>query len=138
MVKYIFRKIYKFFDVNYLATKNKKFFCVLNRIVNGCEIGDKVHIPKETFFPHGNGIVIGQGTKIGKRVIIYQNVTLGEKEGKYPKIEDNVIIYPNSIILGGIKIGKNSIIGAGSLILKDVPPNSIVFTEKKMRLKKRK
>lgn len=90
----------------------------------------KLHKAK-THFPHPVGIVIGMKVKIGMNCEIYQNVTIGTKDtsdflnGKYPEIGNNVIIYPNSLIIGDIKIGDNSIIGAGSVVLSDVPPNSI-------------
>lgn len=86
----------------------------------------------KTHFPHPVGIVIGVKVKMGMNCEIYQNVTIGTKEtsdfknGKYPEIGNNVIIYPNSLIIGDIKIGENSIIGAGSVVLNDVPPNSVV------------
>lgn len=78
--------------------------------------------------PHGlNGIIVSQYAKIGKNCIIYHQVTIGSKEDKFaPIIGDNVTIYPHSIIIGGIKIGNNSIIGAGSVVTKDVPDNAIV------------
>lgn len=85
----------------------------------------------KTKFPHPVGIVIGMKVKMGMNCEIYQNVTIGTKEtadfknGKYPEIGNNVIIYPNSLIIGNIKIGDNSIIGAGSVVLSDVPPNSV-------------
>ena len=66
-----------------------------------------------------------------KNVIIYQNVTLGAKSRlnmdlSYPTIQENVIIYPNSVIIGSIVIGKNSVIGAGSLVNKDFPSGSVI------------
>lgn len=78
--------------------------------------------------PHGlNGIIVSQYAKIGKNCIIYHQVTIGSKEDKFaPVIGDNVIIYPHSIIIGGIKIGNNAIIGAGAVVTKDVPDNAIV------------
>jgi len=70
---------------------------------------------------------IQKGAKIGKNCIIYHQVTIGSKEDKFaPVIGDNVIIYPHSIIIGGIKIGNNAIIGAGAVVTKDVPDNAIV------------
>lgn len=68
------------------------------------------------------------GVEIGDNVTIYQNVTLGRKNkevAEYPKIEDNVVIYCNSTIIGNIKVGNNAIIGCNSLILKSVENNSI-------------
>jgi len=86
---------------------------------------------KHTIFPHPIGIVIGFNVELGDNCIIYQNVTIGAKDTKhystapYPKIGNNVTIYPNSIIFGDVTIGENSVIGAGSVIFKDIPPNSV-------------
>ena len=85
-------------------------------------------------FPHPIGIVIAQNATLGKNCIIYQNVTIGAKSfelaklGKkyFPTIGDNVIIYAGACIIGGIKIGNNAVIGANSVVTKDVPANSIV------------
>lgn len=87
---------------------------------------------KQTKFPHPIGIVINKNVKIGNNCTIYQNVTIGS--GKRPpptgtdcpEIGNNVTIYANTVIAGGIKIGDNSIIGAGSIVIKDVPANTTV------------
>ena len=96
-----------------------------------CDISFNSEIENNVFFPHPIGIVIGDGVKIKKNVIIYQNVTLGAKSRlnmdlSYPTIQENVIIYPNSVIIGSIVIGKNSVIGAGSLVNKDFPSGSVI------------
>lgn len=83
-------------------------------------------IGKSLYFPHPNGIVIGKNCTIGDSCIIYQNVTLGQRNGKYPIIGNNVVIYPSSIVLGDIIIGDNSIIGAGSIVIRNIPSNSKV------------
>jgi serine O-acetyltransferase len=88
------------------------------------------------FIDHATGVVIGESTEIGKRVKVYQGVTLGANsvEKKYsgtkrhPTIEDDVIIYSNATILGGDTIvGKNSVIGGNVWLLHSVPENSKIF-----------
>jgi len=123
-------------NAEFLAKMNNKLACKINRIVNGCDIGENVFVPKSTRMFHPNGIVIGQGTKLGENVKIFQNVTFGIKNNKYPIIEDDVTIYPNCVILGGVRIGKGSIIGAGTIILEDIPPNSIVYNKRDLIIKK--
>lgn len=94
-----------------------------------CEINGNTFIKDEINFPHPIGIVIGAGVVIGKNVTIYQNVTLGRKTvdiAEYPIIEDDVIIYCNSVILGNIRIGKGAVIGAGSIVLRDVKEGEVV------------
>ncbi len=90
----------------------------------GAEIGDGF------FIDHGNGVIIGETTIIGNNVTLYQGVTLGgtgKEHGKrHPTIEDNVMISAGAKILGSFTIGANSKIGAGSVVLKAVPPNSTV------------
>lgn len=101
-------------------------------ICNHLNIGIWTLYKKRTIFHHPIGIVIGFKVQIGYNCQIFQNVTIGTKdtqnfkEGRYPKIGNNVIIYPNSIIIGDINIGDNVIIGAGSIVLNDIPSNVIV------------
>lgn len=104
--------------------KNIHFF-----LVNEFSL-DTIHLIKmKVFFPHPIGIVIGKFVTLGSNCKIYQNVTIGSKYGamdSYPTIGDNVTIFPNSCIIGNIKIGNNVIIGAGSVVVCDVADNSIV------------
>jgi len=96
----------------------------------GIEIHPGATIGKNFFIDHGGGVVIGETTIIGDNVMLYQGVTLGgtsgEKKKRHPTIEDNVIIGAGAKILGNITIGKNSRIGANSVVTKNVPPNSVV------------
>ena len=84
-----------------------------------------------TIFPHPVGIVIAKDARFGENCVIYQNVTIGKKNGltdqKAPKIGNNVKIYAGAVIAGDITIGDNSVIGANSLVLSDVPPNSLAI-----------
>lgn len=106
----------------------------------GIDIHPGADIGPRFFVDHGTGVVIGETSRIGKNVKIYQGVTLGalspfDKEGKprkgekrHPDIEDDVIIYANATILGGrTVIGKGSIIGGNAWIIKSVPPGSTVY-----------
>lgn len=106
----------------------------------GIEIHPGAKIGEYFFIDHGTGVVIGETTIIGNNVRIYQGVTLGAKSfpldenGKpikgiprHPIIEDNVIIYSNSTILGRIVIGQNSIIGGNQWVTEDVLPNTKLF-----------
>ena len=76
------------------------------------------------------GVVIGETCEIGDNVTVFQGVTLGgtgkEKGKRHPTIQDNVLIATGAKVLGSITIGENSKIGAGSVVLKEVPPNSTV------------
>lgn len=96
----------------------------------GIEIHPGATIGKGLFIDHGHGVVIGETTIIGDNVTIYQGVTLGgtgkETGKRHPTIEDNVMISVGAKILGSFTIGENSKIGAGSVVLEEVPPNSTV------------
>lgn len=96
----------------------------------GIEIHPGAEIGKGLFIDHGHGVIIGETTIIGDNVTIYQGVTLGgtgkEKGKRHPTIEDNVMISAGAKILGSFTIGENSKIGAGSVVLEEVPPNSTV------------
>ncbi|CAK6476275.1 Serine acetyltransferase [Peribacillus frigoritolerans] len=97
------------------------------RLIYSCDIPCYMDIPKSVRFAHkGLGVAINQGTRIGENVFIQQGVTLGkkEKDGGCPTILNNVYIGTGAIILGDIVIGENSNIGAGSVVINDVPPNS--------------
>ncbi len=94
----------------------------------GCYLSPKAKIGKGLRLPHATGIVIGDGVEIGNFVTIYQHVTLGRKGtgDSYPKIGNNVKIYAGACIIGGITVGDNAIIGANSVVTKDVEANTTV------------
>jgi len=112
--------------------------------ITGIDIHPGADIDSPFFIDHGTGVVVGETTKIGKNVKIYQGVTLGalsvEKSlshiKRHPTIEDDVIIYSQAVILGGNTIiGKNSIIGGNSWITQSVPPNSIVSSKMEVKVR---
>ncbi len=96
----------------------------------GIEIHPGAQIGKGFFIDHGHGVVIGETTIIGDNVTLYQGVTLGgngkEKGKRHPTIEDNVMISAGAKVLGSFTIGENSKIGAGSVVIEEVPKNSTV------------
>ena len=96
----------------------------------GIEIHPGATIGKGFFIDHGSGVIIGETAIVGDNVTLYQGVTLGgtgkETGKRHPTIEDNVMISSGAKVLGSITIGKNSKIGAGSVVVSDVPPNSTV------------
>lgn len=96
----------------------------------GIEIHPGAKIGKGLFIDHGNGVIIGETTIIGDNVTLYQGVTLGgtgkEKGKRHPTIENNVMISAGAKVLGSFTVGENSKIGAGSVVLSEVPPNCTV------------
>lgn len=96
----------------------------------GIEIHPGAIIGKGLFIDHGSGVIIGETTVIGNNVTLYQGVTLGgtgkEKGKRHPTLEDNVMVSAGAKILGSFTIGENAKIGAGSVVLEEVPPNCTV------------
>ena len=96
----------------------------------GIEIHPGAKIGRGLFIDHGSGVIIGETTVIGDNVTLYQGVTLGgtgKEQGKrHPTLEDNVMVSAGAKILGSFTIGENSKIGAGSVVLEEVPPNCTV------------
>ena len=96
----------------------------------GIEIHPGATIGEGLFIDHGNGVIIGETTIIGNNATLYQGVTLGgtgKEHGKrHPTIGNNVMISAGAKVLGSFTIGDNSKIGAGSVVLEEVPPNSTV------------
>ncbi len=102
----------------------------ISRFFTGIEIHPGAKIGKKFFIDHGMGVVIGETTEIGDNVLLYQGVTLGgtgkEKGKRHPTLKNNIVVGAGAKILGNITIGDNCKIGAGSVVIKDVPPNSTV------------
>ena len=98
--------------------------------VFGVDIHPAAEILGGVMIDHATGVVIGETTKIEENVSIFQGVTLGgkgnERGDRHPKIKKGASIYASSTILGNITIGENSTVAAGSLVLKDVEPNTTV------------
>jgi serine O-acetyltransferase len=115
---------------------NRKLFFLarvisqISRFFTGIEIHPGAKIGRRLFIDHGMGVVIGETCEIGDNVTVFQGVTLGgtgkEKGKRHPTLMDNTLIATGAKVLGSITIGENSKIGAGSVVLMEVPPNSTV------------
>ena len=96
----------------------------------GIEIHPGATIGKGLFIDHGSGVIIGETAELGDNVTLYQGVTLGgtgKEQGKrHPTLKDNVMVSAGAKVLGSFTIGENSKIGAGAVVLKEVPPNCTV------------
>lgn len=115
--------------------KRKWFFLArlisqISRFFTGIEIHPGAVIGRRFFIDHGSGVVIGETCEIGDDCTIYQGVTLGgtgkEKGKRHPTLKNNVLVATGAKVLGSITIGDNSKVGAGSVVLKDVPEDSTV------------
>ena len=112
--------------------------------ITGIDIHPGAEIGCPFFIDHGTGIVIGETTKIGKNVKMYQGVTLGALSvskslsdvKRHPTIQDDVIIYSQAVILGGeTVVGQGSIIGGNAWITQSVPPNSVVYSKMETKVR---
>ena len=96
----------------------------------GIEIHPGATIGKGLFIDHGSGVIIGETAILGNNVTLYQGVTLGgtgkEKGKRHPTLEDNVMVSAGAKVIGSFTVGKNSKIGAGSVVIEEVPPNCTV------------
>ncbi len=102
----------------------------LSRMVTGVEIHPAAKIGPEFFIDHGSGVVIGETAEIGRRVTLYQGVTLGgtgfQPGKRHPTLGDNVTVGSGAKLLGPIAVGDGAKIGANTVVVEDVPPSSTV------------
>lgn len=107
-----------------------RFGSHLTRWLTGIEIHPGAQIGRRLFIDHGMGVVIGETAVVGDDVTLYQHVTLGgtgkTRAKRHPTLEDGVVVGTGAQVLGNIVIGRQSQIGAGSVVVKDVPPNCTV------------
>src|SRR6266851_2388921 len=102
----------------------------VGRFLTGVEIHPAAVLGPGLFIDHGMGVVIGETAEVGENVSILQGVTLGgtslRREKRHPTLGNNVVVGAGAKIIGGFKIGDGSRIGAGSVVVREVPPNSVV------------
>lgn len=107
-----------------------RWFSEIARFLTGIEIHPGAKIGRRLFIDHGLGVVIGETAIVGNDVTMYQGVTLGgtgkERGKRHPTIEDDVVIGGGAKVLGNITVGRNSRVGAGSVVLRNVPEHSTV------------
>lgn len=101
-----------------------------SRAITGIEIHPAARIGDDFFIDHGSGVVVGETAEIGNRVTLYQGVTLGgtgfARGKRHPTVGDNVTVGSGAKLLGPIEVGHGAKIGANTVVIKDVPPNSTV------------
>ena len=124
-----------FYRINHWLWNHRLFLLArwlsqVARLLTGIEIHPGAKVGRRLFIDHGMGVVIGETSVVGDDVTLYQGVTLGgtgKEHGKrHPTLEDNVVVGGGAKILGNITVGNNCRIGAGSVVLRNVPENSTV------------
>lgn len=125
-VMFFYRIAHIFYKIGFLFIA--RVISQIARLLTGIEIHPGASIGRGLFIDHGMGVVIGETAEIGDHVTMFHGVTLGgtgkEKGKRHPTVEDGVIIGCGAKVLGAITLGKNCKIGANSVVLRDVPPES--------------
>jgi serine O-acetyltransferase len=125
---WFYRAAHWFWRRGFLVTA--RFISHLARFFTGIEIHPGATIGPGLFIDHGMGVVIGETTVIGENVTLYQGVTLGgtslKREKRHPTLGDNVVVGAGAAVLGAITIGAGARVGGGSVVVSDVPPDSVV------------
>jgi serine O-acetyltransferase len=107
-----------------------RFVSHISRFLTGIEIHPAAKLGPGLFIDHGMGVVIGETAEVGENVTLLQGVTLGgtslKREKRHPTLGNNVVVGAGAKIIGGFKIGDGSRIGAGSVVVREVPSNSVV------------
>ena len=107
-----------------------RFVSHVARFLTGIEIHPAAKLSPGLFIDHGMGVVIGETAEVGENVTLLQGVTLGgtslKREKRHPTLGNNVVVGAGAKIIGGFKIGDGSRIGAGSVVVREVPTNSVV------------
>ena len=125
---WLHRIAHKLYKANF--TLIARLINTISRFITGIDIHPGAQLGEGLFIDHGMGLVIGETAQLGRNITLYQGVTLGgtgkEAGKRHPTIGDNVVIASGAKVLGSFSVGSNSKIGAGSVVLKEVPPNSVV------------
>lgn len=107
-----------------------RFISTFSRFLTGIDIHPGATIGKRFFIDHGMGVVIGETTEIGDDVLLYQGVTLGgtssKAEKRHPTLKNNVVVGAGAKVLGNIILGEGAKVGAGSVVVNDVPEHATV------------
>ncbi|MBF0274277.1 MAG: serine O-acetyltransferase [Nitrospinae bacterium] len=124
----LYRVAHKLWNSHYFFLG--RFISHFARWLTGIEIHPAAKIGKGFFIDHGMGVVVGETAEVGDNVMLYHQVTLGgtslHKVKRHPTLCNNVIVGAGAKVLGNITIGENSKVGSGSVVVNDVPPNSVV------------
>jgi serine O-acetyltransferase len=111
-------------------TTTARFLMHIARFLTGIEIHPAAKLGPGLFIDHGMGVVIGETAEVGENVTLLQGVTLGgtslKREKRHPTLGNNVVVGAGAKIIGAFRIGDGSRIGAGSVVVREVPPNSVV------------
>jgi serine O-acetyltransferase len=107
-----------------------RFLSHISRFLTGIEIHPAARLSPGVFIDHGMGVVIGETAEVAEDVTLYQGVTLGgtslKRDKRHPTLQRNVVVGTGAAVMGAITLGEGTRVGAGSVVVRDVPPNSVV------------
>jgi serine O-acetyltransferase len=122
------RLAHRFWGAGWVVTA--RLVSHISRFLTGIEIHPGARIGAGVFIDNGMGVVIGETAEIGEDVTLYQGVTLGgtslKREKRHPTLERNVVVGTGAAVMGALRVGEGARIGAGSVVVAEVPPNSVV------------
>jgi serine O-acetyltransferase len=122
------RLAHRFWRAGWCVTA--RFVSHVSRFLTGIEIHPGARIGSGVFIDHGMGLVIGETAEVGDDVTLYQGVTLGgtslKREKRHPTLDRDVVVGTGAAVIGAIRVGEGARIGAGSVVVTEVPPNSVV------------
>lgn len=122
------RLAHQLWNAGWLVTA--RFISHISRFLTGIEIHPAAKVGPGAFIDHGMGVVIGETAEVGENVTLYQGVSLGgtslRREKRHPTLGRNVVVGTGAAVMGAITVGEGTRVGAGSVVVKDVPPNSVV------------
>ncbi|WP_117594912.1 serine O-acetyltransferase [Haloprofundus halophilus] len=102
----------------------------LSRFLTGVELHPAATVGRRVFIDHGMGVVVGETAEIGDDVVLYHGVTLGgnsmQRTKRHPTVEDGAVLGANATLIGPLTVGENARVGAGSVVVDDVPPETSV------------
>jgi serine O-acetyltransferase len=122
----LYRIQYRVFKLPVIGKLLSRIIGLFSQILTSCQISPTAIVFGGVSIPHPTGIVIGKGAIVKSGCKLYQQVTLGaDNNDCYPIVEENVTIYAGAKIIGGVNIGCNTVIGANSVVIRNLPFNSV-------------
>jgi serine O-acetyltransferase len=139
-VSFSYRVRYALYKIPVLGVLVSRIIGLATNVLTGCYISPKAKIGGGLYLPHPIGVVVGDKVVIGRRARIYQGVTLGSRatgDNAYPVLSDFVTVFPNSVIVGSIKLGSSVTVGAGSIVLHSAPDGAVLVGNPSRQVKNR-
>lgn len=113
-----------------------KLIELISRLFSSCYISYRSNIQGGLFLPHPTGIVIGEGAEIQQDCTIFQNVTIGQKNGHYPRLKNKCTLYPGCVVIGDIELGEGAVVGPNSVVIESLKSEDVLVAAKSKLVRK--